>query len=627
MKGSVVIGSLLIVLGLSSCANRGVGPQGGPIDSIPPSIVRTNPENGCLNYGKSTIDIYFNEYIQLDGSTDNILVSPPQQRPPEIKAIGKHIHVALQDTLQPNTTYTIDFANYIVDNNEKNPYPEYAFSFSTGDVIDSLEIYGQLINAENLNPMSGIVVGLHSDLQDSAFSTRPFTRIGRTDENGEFSIKNIHTGTYRLYALQDQSRDYIYQPGEALAFVLEPITPRIDVKVERDTIWLKDTLDAQGHKIADSIYTTEYYYYEPSELLLKCFKEDKRRIAFQRVIREKAHYFQLIFSAPQKDLPQLRALRLERDSLASDTSWVNFLDYCVLQSSVGKDTLTYWLTDSAAIKMDSIRFELTYLKTDSVYQLTPTTDTIMAVYRAPRLNAKVLAQQRRKEAAMGLQINANVNKKFNIYDTICIFSPTPLARIERDSVHLLEYINDSTTVEVPIRLQLRDSSRMAYQVIAPLRHDVDYDLVLDSAAVVDIYGKTHKKEIFIMHVRSQEEYATLTIHLATPCPNAIVQLLDAKDQPVRQLPVSGNSVLFRYVEPGSYYLRMFIDKDHDGRWTTGDWLTKRQPEEVFYFRKKLTLRANWDFEETIDWQGVPLLQQKPRAILKDENSSKNKKKR
>ncbi len=626
MNRSVVIGSLLILMGLSSCANRGVGPQGGPIDSIPPSIVRTNPDNGCLNYTKPTIDIYFNEYIQLDGSTDNILVSPPQQRPPEIKVIGKHIHVAFQDTLQPNTTYTIDFANYIVDNNEKNPYPEYAFSFSTGDAIDSLEIYGQLINAENLNPMSGVVVGLHSNLHDSAFTTQPFTRIGRTDENGEFSIKNIHAGTYRLYALHDQSRDYIYQPGEAVAFVMEPITPRIDVQIEHDTIWKKDTLDAQGHKIADSIYTSEYYYYEPSELLLKCFKEDKRRIAFQRVIRENAHYFQLIFSAPQQDLPTLRALRLEQDSLAADTTWVNFLDYCVLQPSTGLDTLTYWLTDSAAIKMDSIRFELTYMKTDSVYQLQPQTDTIMAIYRAPRLSAKVLAQQKRKEKALGLQINANVNKKFNIYDTICILSPTPIARIERDSVHLLEYINDSTSIPVSTRVQLRDSSRMAYQVIARLRHDADYDLVLDSGAVVDVYGKTHKKETFIMHVRPQEDYATLTIRLATPCPNAIIQLLDTKDQPVRQMPVTGNNAAFRYVEPGSYYLRMFVDTDHNGRWTTGDWLTKRQPEEVYYFRKKLTLRANWDFEEIVDWQNVPLLQQKPRAIRKDENST-NKKKR
>ena len=237
-----------------------------------------------------------------------------------------------------------------------------------------------------------------------------------------------------------------------------------------------------------------------------------------------------------------------------------------------------------------------------------------------------MAQQKRKEKALGLQINANVNKKFNIYDTICILSPTPIVRIERDSVHLLEYINDSTTIPVSTRVQLRDSSRMAYQVIARLRHDADYDLVLDSGAVVDVYGKTHKKETFIMHVRPQEDYATLTIRLATPCPNAIIQLLDTKDQPVRQMPVTGNNAAFSYVEPGSYYLRMFVDTDHNGRWTTGDWLTKRQPEEVYYFRKKLTLRANWDFEEIVDWQNVPLLQQKPRAIRKDENST-NKKKR
>ncbi len=600
------------------CANRGIGPQGGPIDSLPPVLVRATPPNGTLDYKGKTVEFVFDEYITLENPSENILVSPPQQHPAEIRSAGKKVRIEFQEDLADSTTYTIDFGTAIQDNNEKNKLEGFTYSFTTAGDIDSLEIYGQLVNAENLNPISGIVVGFYANRADSMFEKHPFTRIGRTNAEGEFSVKNIHAGTYRLFALDDASRDYCYQPGEGLAFYEEPVTPYIDIKVETDTIWRTDTVAADSSLIPDSVITAEYYYFEPSDILLKFFKEDKQRHYFQRAFREKQHFFRLFFSAPQDELPTLRALRPESDSAGIDTAWVDFLDYALCQPSINRDTITYWLTDSAAIRMDTLRFEMTYLKSDSLYNLQPQTDTILAVYKAPRSSAKALALQQQKQAEERLQITSNASSKFQVYDTLGITSPTPVASLVADSIHLKQHV-DTLWKDVPFRI---DTATMGFRLICTLNAGCEYKLTTDSAAVFDIYGKCCDRNEWKINVRPMEDYATLTVHLTDYTPQAYIQLLNESDQPVRQMQARPEGNKFTFLEGKPYYMRLFIDWNGDGKWTTGDWLKKRQPEPVYYFHKRLNLRANWEFEETFDWKGIPLLEQKPQSIRKDEKGNK-----
>lgn len=613
--------AIIALLSCVSCANRGIGPQGGPKDSLPPVIVKATPENGTLDFKENKIELQFNEYIVLDNPADNVLVSPPQQHPADIRAIGKKIRVEFKEPLRDSTTYTIDFGNAIQDNNEKNPLKDYTFAFTTDGPIDSLEIYGQIINAEDLNPISGITIGIQANLDDSAFSTIPFDRIGRSDEEGEFYIRNIHPGTYRLYALKDVSKDYIYQPGEGLAFQEATITPHIDIRIETDTIWRTDTIGIDSTLIPDSVITAQYYYFEPSDLVLKFFMEDKQRHYFQRALREQAHCFQLRFSAPQTTLPRLQALRLESDTLAQDSAWVNFLDYCFVQPSAHNDTITYWLTDSAAIRMDSIRFAMTYEWTDSLYNLVEKTDTVLAVYRAPQMTEKAKALMEKRRAEATLEVRSNASTRFHIYDTLRLISPTPLQACVADSLHLRQRV-DTTWRDIPFTLVPKDECKMQYWLIASLKPEGEYKLHLDSAALVDIYGLACQRTDFAIKLRSKADYATLTIKVAECPENAIVQLVDDKDKVVRQAPGSLQGTKFEYLDAQVYYMRMFIDSDRNGRWTTGDWLHHRQPEEVFYSKKRLNLRANWEFEETFDWQSLPLLEQKPRALRKDASAKR-----
>lgn len=617
----------LLLTIVCSCANRGIGPQGGPVDSIPPVLVKSTPVNGTLNFHDKHIELVFNEYIQLVNPAENVILSPPQQRPPEIKAVGKKIRIDLVEPLQDSTTYTIDFGSAIVDNNEKNAIEDFSLSFSTGDQIDSLEIYGQVINAEDLNPISGLVIGIHENVEDSAFEKIPFTRIGRTNEEGEFAIRNIKTGSYRLYALQDASRDFLYQPGEGLAFSEEIIEPYINIRVETDTIWGDSIgVDSTLYHYADSVYTAEYYYYEPSNLVMFFFQEDKHRTYFQRANRNEAHQFSLYFSAAQTENPQIEALRLENDSLGMDTTWVDFTQHCLIQTNLTRDTFTYWLTDSVAIRMDSIRFAMKYQKSDSLFQMYTETDTIMAIYRAPRMSDKAREAQARKRQQEPLHISSNAKRGFEVYDTLAILCTTPIKTIHQDSIHLQHKV-DTTWQNIPFEILMQsqgginEAKRKAY-ILAKLTPNETYQLTVDSAGIFDIYGKWNKQEQYTLQVRSLEEYATLVVRLEDFTPEAYIVLLDDKDKPVRQMQAQTGGCKFEYLMPKTYYLRMFIDQNGDGKWTTGDWMTKRQPEPVYYFPKKLNLRANWDFEETFSWKSIPQLEQKPNALRKDAGKKK-----
>ena len=617
---------LVCLLLIAGCANRGIGPQGGPKDEKPPQVVKESPENGTLNYNGKRVDIVFNEYIQLDDVSKNVLISPPQQHPPEVKAVGKKIMLVFEEPLQDSTTYTIDFGNAIGDFHEKNVLKGYTLSFSTCDVIDSLEVNGYIVNAEDLNPVSGVIIGIHANLDDTAFSKTPFTRVGKTDQNGHFYVKNIREADYRIYGLGDVSRDFIYQPGEGLAFTEDIIHPYCHTELEGDTVW-RDTIDIVANdslgfdtiatRVVDTIRYATYTYYEPNDVILWYFTEDKTRHYFQRCFREKAHFFRLQFAAPQDSLPVVRALRpSEVDSTKSDSAWVDWMDYALLQHSSGNDTIIYWLTDSLVIKQDTLYMEMTYMKSDSLYNLVAQTDTVLAVYRAPRVSekAKALMEKNKKPPVLAIQSNASAG--FDVYKDLILSMPTPVKEWVSDSLHLFHKID---TVYKPLRFSLEpvDSAYLQFRVVFPWKPEQQYELRIDSAAFFDVYGVTNKAGKHQLQLKSLDEYSTLTVKLSTYDDRARLQLLDKSEKIIKELPASRAGTKFEYISPNTYYLRLYIDENKDGKWTTGDWATHRQPEPVYYFPSKLQLRANWEFEEDFDFLAVPQIDSKPQELLQD----------
>lgn len=620
-KGYIVIGLLATIF--MGCANRGIGPQGGPRDSIPPVLVSMFPEDGTTHFSAKRIELQFDEYLQLDNVAENVLLSPPTKQPPEVRAVGKRVFVNFLDTLRDSTTYTIEFGDAICDFNEKVPIHGFSYSFSTGDFLDSLEISGRVINSADLNPISGIVVGLHRCLDDSALSTMQFDNIAKTDSVGAFVIHNVRQGSYRIYALGDISRDYIYQPGEGLAFNDSVWQTTLDIQTISDTIW-KDSIAEDSTRLIDTIVSRTRIVKGPDDVELFYFKENKTRLYFQRAYREEAHALRFLFVGKQDIQPSFRVLRpSEVDSSFRDSSFVDWMPYTRWSYCPTNDTILCWLTDSIAIKQDSLFAEVTYLKTDSVYNIQTVKDTLRCIYRAPKLTEKVLATRARQAANRKVEIKCNANGKFGVDQPVILTMSMPLDSLCKDSITLWEKI-DTTYKPLAFDLLPLDSARLRYQIDYPWQSLGAYEIRIDSFAVVDIYGKTNKASKVQFSIRSIEEYANLAVTLERYDSSMILQVLNDKGEPLTNCQAwrierdSTRATLhFKNLEPKSYYLRLFMDYNGDSLWTTGDWIQHRQPEPVYYYSKKLQFKANWDFEETWDYTATPQLEGKPKELIKD----------
>ena len=580
-------GLSIIIVGLllAGCANRGIGPQAGPKDETPPVELSATPENGCVGFKARRIEVTFNEYLELDNVGQNLLMSPPQQNPPEVKVRGKRLLIHFTDSLRDSTTYTLDFGNAVCDFTERNPYKNYTYSFSTGDVIDTLEVRGKVYEAQNLNPVVGAIVGIQSDWSDSAFEQMPLLRIARTDSTGSFRIANIRAGDYRLYGLYDISRDYRLTVGEPLAFADELLTPEVHPHYERDSLG-KDSLIG--------------YDYGPADLELFLFKEAQQRVYLQRTTRDAAHTIRIAFSAAGDSMPIIRCL---------DDS-VRFL----VKYTAGKDTATLWLPDSSSIAKDSLYFEVRYRRTDSLYHMEWGLDTVRAIWRAPRMSAKAAKAQARRNRHKKLELRTNARQGFELNDTLFIACTTPLVSIATDSIHLLEKI-DSIYKPVACAILPNDTFPMRLQMIARLGAGKQYEVRIDSAAMRDIYGVTNHTEKYLLQMKTPEDYSTIRVKIAPFDAQVRIQVINGQDQVVQELPASAEGAFFQYLKPDTYYLRMYKDVDGNGRWTTGSWTEHRQPERIIYYPESVQTKSNWDFD--VEWQrtGEESVS-KPAALIK-----------
>lgn len=594
MKYFRIIIQLVLVFSIVSCANRAAGPTGGPKDSIPPVVLRTVPLNNALNYKKKEIQVFFDENISLEKVNENVVISPPQKTQPIVKANARVLTVSIQDDLQDSTTYSILFGNAIVDLNEKNPLPNYTFSFATGPEIDTLQVSGKLIKAENLDPMPGILVGLHKNLHDTAILRDQFTRVAKTDDEGRFTIQNIKAGKYKLYALLDLDRDFRYQPGEEVAFYDSIVIPEIKMVQQTDTLW-KDSVTI------DTIKTESKLTYLPNNLLLKLFKENRKRQYLVKSERPAEKYFNLFFNDKQDSLPKIEPLNFDVDT--------RFL----IQKTERLDSLVYWMPDSMVYRQDTLKMAVTYLKSDSVFQLVSTTDTLNLILRKPRITGK--SKTNEVKPVVPLTYKSNLAGSFDIYSDIWLEFEEPLVSVLTEKIKLVHKVD---TVLKPIDFSWlpMDSIRRKFAIRYAWKPQESYELQIDSAAFVSIYERTTPAQTIPFKIKSLDEYSAMKIVLQEFDSLAVLQVLDAKETVIQtqRAKVKGN--LFEYLKPGEYFVRLFIDTNRNGIWDPGDLGKRLQPEPVYYFNKKLTLRANWELEETFNHLDPVLLNKKPEELLK-----------
>jgi len=683
---SYILHSLLIAATLLlflACARMGT-PDGGPYDETPPRVVHTSPKFGATNEKNvKKVTIEFDEMVKIDNAMEKVVISPPQIQQPEIEANGRRITVTLFDTLKSNMTYTIDFADAIVDNNEGNPYGDYAFTFSTGERVDTFQVSGHVLNAENLEPIKGMLVGLYKvgegeesdfiqELPDSIFHTTPFERISRTDSRGHFVIKGLSPGQYRSFALKDLNQNYVYdQRAELVAFSDRILSTSSRPDIRPDTIW-HDSIHY------DSIIYTPYTHYFPDDIVLTAFEsalQDRHLLKSERPILQK---FSLYFTAGSDTLPRLTGLNFNAEGAF------------VIDASQHNDSIDYWIKDSLIYNLDTLQIQLDFYETDTIGNYAITTDTLRLVSKltkermardlqerfedwAKEYKQQVKAERRAAEKAAKeteqegevltttdeqeidegpeakptekseeksgskkkkkkkkdddeieipplpeefLTYKLNNVQSMDPDKNIDFIFEEPLETVDLSKIHFSIKVD---TLYEPARFLFRQvpGKIKTYRLYAEWETDSTYQVEIDTAAFINIYGKRCEAMKRVIRMKPLDSYSTLFVRLpGSEWNNSFVQLMSGADKAVKTIKAENGHADFYFLNPGVYYLRLFRDLNGNGVWDTGDYDQQLQPEPVYYYPDELTLKGQWEI--TQDWNptAIPLAKQKPQKITK-----------
>jgi len=624
---------------VAACASIG-RPEGGPKDETPPVFVRANPAPGAVNVSRNKIDLWFDENLKLEDPANKVVVSPVQKENARVNANGRHLTVEFRDTLVDSMTYVIDFADAIRDLNEGNILDGFAYDFSTGDHLDTLTISGMLFEARNLEPAQGMVVGVYSNLSDTAVTTLPLERVAKTNQYGQFSIRGLSPGTYNIFAIDDKNRDWHWDRSENVAFFPMTVSPSVE------PIEVADTLRSSLGE--DSVVVRQAWHNLPDDILLTWFNENYRSQYLRDNKRPAQRYIELKFGAPLDSMPELTIVNGRLAGRHLD-------ELSVLETRAERDSLVYWLADTALVNQDSLLLSVRYQKTDTLEHLAWKTDTLKMFWKRPKVNEKEIEKEREKKlkaiedarekgdsAALAaaiadtitkpvyLALKATTSGQQELNLPVRFEAPEPLRPVPPDAWRL-EVMNDTVWEPVIDAVLTPDSTTVRGLILSSRwMEGKKYRFTADSARVENIYGEYNNTFTHEFTAKNLDEYGNIYMNItdlaSLSLPDSvsvIVELLSSSDKVEATSKVKNGGATFNYVAPATYYVRAFIDINGDGEWTTGSVAGKRLPEDVFYYPKKLVLRKNWDLEQDWSLLDTPVDLQKPNEIKKNKPKTKD----
>ena len=516
---------------IMSCARRS-SPTGGPKDSIPPELLRAYPKMNSTFFDKDEIELVFDEYIKIKDLGRQLIISPPIEKsyykikPPE-SVVSKKIEIELLDSLDENTTYTFNFGNSIADNNEDNLLPFFYYAFSTGPVLDSLQIGGKINDALEKDTESFISVYLYpadSTFKDSSiFLKKPFY-VTSTLDSIIYNFKNIREGEYEIIAIKDEAGNYLFDQNiDKIGFIDKPI------KLPNDSI-----IDLTIFKENEN-----FSWGRP-------FFVNKNRLGIQ--------YY--------GDLKNMKELKLISEVPEKFVSLIN--------KDKVKDTLNYWFK---GLDVDSLQFSLQGI------------DTI-------RSSTVKFRKSKEKDSLIIRSLTGGV---IEFKDTFKIFSNIPIMEVKKEFINIINL--DST--QIPFEAKI-DENHDIINILFEVEPNDEYKISIYPDAINDFFDNPIDSLSYKVQSRDKEYYGNIFLQLIRDTAESfILELLDKDFNVVRKQKKSNeiDLYIFRHLTPGDYYVRYIKDLNNNGRWDTGNYLKKLQPEKVFYHPNKLELRSNWDLNE------------------------------
>ena len=610
----------LLILWISGCA-KVVAPTGGPKDVAPPKILSSDPPNQSTNFEGDKIEITFDEFIQLNDLNQNLVVSPPLEEKPEVLVKGKSLNIEFPVELEDSTTYNIYFGNSVQDYNENNPIENFQYVLSTGEYIDSMSVEGKILNAFNLLPEEDVLVMLYSEFSDSVPMKNIPEYISKTDEEGFFRINNIRNEEFKIFALRDANKNYLYDlPDEQIAFSDSVVKFWMETETVADTVFVHDSLLADPnemiidslwvsskdfsadslaadttesakdslvvikHKPIDTITTRVRSYFPVPVFYLMFFDEDKETQYLANSKRDDKRRIELMFNKPVKD-----SLVFELLDTTLESPWY------IQENNTTNDTIFYWLTDSALYNKENVKTTLTYQKEDSNLVYHWTTDT---------LNFRYFESEKKGDGSdtlLDIQLNVKNQSTFDLNQRIKLKFGTPVQFVDTSKI-MLYAINDTLENALDVKLEKDSLFFRQYHLLNTFAPDSNYRLEIYPKAFTDIYDTSNDTMVIAFKTRKLDYYGKILANITG---------IDSTVQIVAQIVVSGKEeekvvrekmvredqiVEFPYLPPKEFLFKVIVDKNFNGKWDTGEYLEHRQPEEVFYYDDPINIRSNWDIE-------------------------------
>jgi len=530
---------------LASCAKI-VMPSGGPRDTTPPVVVGEKPENGSTSFTGKTIKITFDEFITLNNPNENIIFSPPMGLRADYSTQGKSVIVKFNDTLRSNTTYNLFFSDCIQDFREGNKLSGYNYAFSTGDSIDKHRLFGKVVNAETNKPEGGVFVMLYDEDIDSLPLTVRSNYLTKTNEQGAFSFLHLKPNNYKVFALKDINSDLKYNlPNELIAF-------------------------------ADSVFSAKYYGTDSlffadaaASITLRLFQEADTIQTLAPYINPQAGAYHFPFKLPIHSYH----LEIESDSI---------IDYFSKLNTTG-DTLSLYLktlfTDWANL----------LIYTDLIRG-----DTIELL---PHRSQK----QRSITAPPALKIN--IANKDDLYEPTLLNFSYPIK--PADSIEILIvatlFTRKDTTV---VFVNIPDDFVMQIPIPFKFEPKINYTIWFSDSLFHGYDGSTHDTVTFSLSKKTEKDYGNLIIHYKVDENNSadfLVELFSSNRKISFNETISfSKTVEYKHLLPGTYRIRVIEDRNKNGKWDTGNYRRKEQPEHIFTIDKEITIRGFWDIEDDVE---------------------------
>ena len=540
-----------------SCATI-VSPTGGPKDITPPKMLSSQPSDLSTNFNGNKIVLNFDEYIELKTPEKYLLISPPLKNLPDIKIKGHSVVIKLEDSLRVNTTYNFYLGDAIVDISENNPFSNFNFAFSTGPDIDSLSLSGNVTDAFTRMPVKGALVMLYSDFADSLPMKQIPVYVSRTTENGNFRLNCLASGKYRAVALLDGNSDYMYNlPTEMIGFSSD------SVQSYYNAVNLNDTNAAKQTDLGKQILVSINLFPEPdsTQRILKSTIAAKNRLM-------------VAFRYPVSS-PGFRALNI-----------ADSLPWAVQEWNHTNDTLNAWLLNIP----DTLQLE--------VSDLGVVLDTISIATAM-----KVTGRAKSSGKAVPLRYTTSLGNGMLGYNKPLLLSfVNPVKTYDLSVLKLTIKTAADTTILTPVA-RFTDSIHRHLLVTYNWNSNDKYDLYIPKSSLYDIYSDTCDSTHVTIQMRAVDEYGKFAVvvnRLEQTCP-VIIQLLTEKGLVIDQrIITSGKRVDFGLLAPAKYGLKAIMDANGNGRWDTGEFIKKIQPERVLVHPKIFEVRTNWELEETWD---------------------------